>query len=156
MFFTQLCCLLPAIPWALNDLQINQNMKPDSMPLLCTIQSACQTVQPRQKGFKESCLNTWLPVNIRFSTNNALNTAALFKLGGKDYPRRSKTLRKSNSQRKQRMAKWLSAFCSSTSSCKQSDQIKNRSSPCMQHRLSLNSQCRNWYQQLLFYRPLWN
>lgn len=98
MFFTQLCCLLPAIPWALNDLQINQNMKPDSMPLLYTIQSACQTVQPWQKGFKESCLNILLPVNVRFSTNTALNTVVPFKLGGKDYPRRRKTPRKSNSQ----------------------------------------------------------
>lgn len=110
MFFTQLCCLLSAIPWALNDLQINQNMKPDSMPLLCTIQSACQTGQPWQKGFKESCLNILLPVNIRFSTNTALNTAVPFKLGGKDYPRRRKTPRKCNSQGKQRMAKWLSAL----------------------------------------------
>lgn len=96
MFFTQLCSLLPAIPLALNDLQINQNMKSDSTPLLCRTQSACQKVQWWQRGFKESCLNILLPVNIRFSTNTAPSTQSLFKWGRKGCPVRRETLRKSN------------------------------------------------------------
>lgn len=92
MFFTQLCCLLPAIPWALNDLQINQNTKPDSMPLLCTVQSACQTVQPWQRGFKESCLNILLPVNIRFSTNTKHGSP--FQTGWERLPKEEKNSKK--------------------------------------------------------------
>lgn len=102
MFFTQFCCLLPAIPLALNDLQINQNMKSDSRPLHCRIQSACQKGQRWQRGFKESCLNILLPVNVRFSTNTAPNTAVPFKGGRERVPNKEEnSKKKSNSILKQ-------------------------------------------------------
>lgn len=43
-------------------------------------------------------------------------------------------------------------FSSSTSSCNQANQIKTRSGRWTHHGVSENSQCRNWYQQLLFLR----
>lgn len=52
LFSTQPCCLFPTLPFALNDLQINQNKKCDLTRLLCSAQSACHKVQRWQRGFK--------------------------------------------------------------------------------------------------------